>query len=81
MPEPRMQKLIVLLKGIRPECDYAASRSFIADGLLDSFDMIALVDSLDRSYGISIDGVDIVPENFENLASIASLLGKYGVVP
>lgn len=68
-----------LLKGIRPEFDFAASRDFIADGMLDSFDVVTLVATLDKACGISIDGTDIVPEHFQNLDTIAALLRKYGV--
>lgn len=76
-----MNALADLLKGIRPEFDFTASRDFLADGLLDSFDMVTLVATLDKTYGISIDGLDIVPENFQNLGTIAALLSKYGVQP
>jgi acyl carrier protein len=41
--------------------------------------VVTLVATLDKSYGISISGVDIVPENFKNLQTIATLLHKYGV--
>jgi len=74
-----MNALAELLKGIRPEFDFTASSNFIADGMLDSFDMVTLVATLDKTYGISIEGVDIVPEHFQNLDTIASLLKKYGV--
>ena len=74
-----MNTLAELLNGIRPESDFTVSRDFIADGLLDSFDMVTLVATLDENFGISIDGVDIVPENFQNLDTISALLRKYGV--
>jgi len=37
------------------------------------------VAALDKNFGISINGVDIVPENFKNLETIAALLQKNGV--
>lgn len=79
MLEPALQKIADLLHGIRPESDFMSGADFIDSGLLDSFDMIALVDTLDRTYGISIDGEDIVPEHFGSLGAIATLLRKYGV--
>ncbi len=51
----------------------------MADGMLDSFDMVTLVATLDRTYSISIPGTDIVPENFQNLQTIEALLRKCGV--
>jgi acyl carrier protein len=74
-----MNELIEMLKTIRPEVDFAASDDFIADGMLDSFDVITLVTALDKKYGISISGVDIVPENFKNMQTIEALLRKCGV--
>lgn len=74
-----MKALPEILKEIRPEFDFTASSDFIADGMLDSFDMVTLVSTLDKTYGISIQGTDIVPENFMNLGTIEALLRKCGV--
>jgi acyl carrier protein len=74
-----MKALPEILKEIRPEFDFSASSDFIADGMLDSFDMVTLVATLDKTYGISIQGTDIVPENFKNLQTIGALLRQCGV--
>ena len=74
-----MKSLPEILKEIRPEFDFTASRDFIADGMLDSFDMMTLVSTLDKTYGISIQGTDIVPENFKNFQTISALLRQCGV--
>lgn len=66
-----------ILKEIRPEADFSASQDFLGDGMLDSHDIVALVSDLDKSYEISISGLDIVPENFQSIASIQNLLQKY----
>ena len=76
-----MNELITLLSGIRPEFDFTSSVNFIADGMLDSFDVISLVAALDKHYGISIDGTDIIPENFRSIDTISGLLKRYQVVP
>jgi acyl carrier protein len=74
-----MNDLLAILQTIRPESDFAGSGDFIEDGLLDSFDVVTLVGTLDKTYQISISGVDIVPENFKNLETITALLRKCGV--
>ncbi len=76
-----MKSVIEILKEIRPEFDFAASSDFIADGMLDSFDVVTLVSTLDKNFNISIPGTDIVPENFQNLQTIEALLRKCGVKP
>ena len=73
------KKIIDFLTEIRPEFDFAASNSFIEEGMLDSFDIVSLVASLDEEFGISIDGTEILPENFSNVDSIYQLLIKNGV--
>ena len=74
-----MKTVAEILKEIRPEFDFTASNDFMADGMLDSFDMVTLVAALDKNYGISIQGTDIVPENFKNLETIEGLLRQCGV--
>jgi acyl carrier protein len=73
-----MKSLAEILKEIRPEFDFTTSNDFITDGMLDSFDMVTLVATLDKTYGISIQGTDIIPENFTNLQTIESLLRQCG---
>jgi acyl carrier protein len=73
-----MSDLIRTLKAIRPEADFSESSNFIEEGLLDSFDLILLVSALDKNFGISIQGTDIVPENFRNVQTIEALLRKKG---
>ena len=73
-----MKTLPDILKEIRPEFDFTASNDFIMDGMLDSFDMMTLVATLDKTYGISIQGTDIVPEHFKNLQTIEALLRQSG---
>jgi len=70
--------ITAILKTIRPEVDFSASQDFIGDGLLDSFDVVTLVSALDKHFAISIQGVDIMPENFRDLTTIEALLRKNG---
>ena len=76
-----MKPVLHILHNLRPEFDFQTSNDFIGDGLLDSLDVVTLVSDLDRTFGISIDGVDILPEHFCNLAAIEALLANYGVNP
>lgn len=74
------EKIVVILNGLRSEFDFNEPVNFIEEGMLDSFDVINLVNELDSTFGISIDGVDVLPENFSSLESIIGLLKKNGVV-
>lgn len=72
-------RVIRILTEIRPEFDFTKAVNYIEEGLLDSFDIFNLVNSLDQEFGISIDGMDILAENFSSLKSITALLHKNGV--
>jgi len=74
-----MDKLLDILQKVRPDADFSASNNFIEDGLLDSFDVVTLVTELDDAFSISIDGTDIIPDNFQNTETIKALLEKKGV--
>ena len=73
-----MEQIFELLNELRPEHDFRTSVDFIEDGLLDSFDIITLIDMLQEKYGVVIDGLDIVPENFCSAQAIAELVRKNG---
>lgn len=72
------EKVLDILANLRPEFDFTQDVDFIEQGMLDSFDVVSLVSDLDATFGISIDGVDIVPENFASVESIINLLKKNG---
>lgn len=72
------EKIIKILTELRPEFDFTEDVNFIEEGMLDSFDVVNLVTDLDSTFGISIDGVDILPENFSSVESIEKLLIKNG---
>ena len=72
-------QIVKILTELRPEYDFTQEGvNFIEEGMLDSFDLITLVSELDSTFGISIDGVDILPENFSSVDAIANLLKKNG---
>lgn len=75
-----MQKQIIdILTELRPEFDFSENVNFIEQGMLDSFDVVNLVTTLDETFGISIDGMDVLPDNFSSVEKIIQLLKKNGV--
>lgn len=74
------EKIISILSELRPEFDFTEEGlNFIEQGMLDSFDVVTLVDTLDTEFNIVIDGIDILPENFSSINNIITLLDKYGI--
>ena len=75
----RKEQIIKILTDLRPEFDFTqVGVDFFEAGMLDSFDLVALVSDLDKTFGISIDGMDILPENFSSVDGICTLLKKNG---
>ena len=73
-------KIVGILTELRPEFDFNEEVNFIEEGMLDSFDIVSLVDELETNFNVKIDGVDIIPENFSSINNIENLLKKNGVV-
>lgn len=70
------ESILEVLKRVNEDMDFATSEDYIEDGLLDSFDIVTLVEELEDEFGIEIGGTDIVPENFVNIDSIEALIHK-----
>ena len=69
-------RIAEILKEIRPEFEFEGVENFFDEGMLDSFDLMTLVATLDERFSIKIDGTDILPENFANVDAIAALIEK-----
>lgn len=73
-----MEKIFEMLEEIKPEHDFRTSEDFIEDGMLDSFDIITLISMLEEEFDIVVDGLDVVPENFNSVEAIVGLVEKSG---
>ncbi len=71
------ERILSILKELGTDRDYENSTDFIDEGLLDSFEIVELVEKLEEEFGIEIGGRDIVPENFTNMETIEKLVLKY----
>lgn len=70
-----MEKIIEILKEIRPEID-VNSKSLVDEGLLDSFDIVTLVSELIDNFNIDITVEDIIPDNFNSVDSMKELIER-----
>lgn len=52
-------------------------KDYIVNGILDSLKMLDIISTLEEDFSIEIDGEDIIPEHFQNLDSIISIVEKY----
>lgn len=70
------EKIKQLLNQINPEIMMSDSVDFVNDGLLDSLQIFEFMNLLEEVFQISIDGEDIIPENFQTVESILQLIQK-----
>ncbi|HHX74510.1 MAG TPA: acyl carrier protein [Firmicutes bacterium] len=70
------KKLLAILTELNPDVDFAGEENLIADGLLDSFDIIALVGELNDTFDIEIGLEHLLPENFNSVAAMMKLIKK-----
>ncbi len=54
--------------------------SLLETGVLDSTGVLELVLHLEQTYGIAVDGNELVPENIDTVNRLQTLLEKKGVV-
>ncbi len=71
-----MDELLGILKGICPKVDFVNEKKLIDDGILDSFDIISIVNELNEHYDIEIDVDDLEPDNFNTVEAMLELIEK-----
>ena len=71
-----MDKILAILKDNCPGIDFENEKALVDDGLLDSFDVVAIVSDLTSEFDIDITINDIVPENFNSLEAINALVER-----
>ena len=54
--------------------DYRSEKKLVADGLLDSLDVMTIVTELCDEFDVDILPTDIVPENFESAEAMWALI-------
>ncbi len=71
-----MDKLLEILKGIRPDVDFENETELIDDGILDSFDVVSIISEIDDAFGVQIRINELDPENFNSAEAIWSLIQR-----
>lgn len=65
-----MEKLMELLRELRPDVDFENETALIDDGILGSFDITSLVNELMDEFDVELDMADLEPENFNSAQAI-----------
>ncbi|MEI3418786.1 MAG: acyl carrier protein [Blautia sp.] len=70
------ERILEVVRAIRPDVDFEKETALIDDEILDSFDVIQIVTELMEEFGIFIDADDIEPENLNSLEGIREMVER-----
>ena len=71
-----MNKIIEILEELKPGVDYKNTENLIDGRYLDSLTILSLVSELEEEFDIEIPTVEIIPDNFNSVEKINSLIEK-----
>lgn len=71
-----MEKLLKLLKEIKPEVEFEGNEHLIDNEELDSLSIVEIVSAIDDEFDVEIGVTDIIPENFNSVEAIWNLIQK-----
>ena len=71
-----MDKILEILKGIRPDVDFVSEKKLIDGNVLDSFDIISIVGEFNEAFDIEIDVEDLEPDNLNTVEAMQELITK-----
>ncbi len=65
-----MEKLVAILKQVKPDVDFENETGLISNGILDSLDIITIVNMLSDEFSCELDMSDLEPENMDSVEAI-----------
>ena len=69
-----MEELMQILEELRPDVDFENETELIDNGILDSFDIVALVGELNDTFDIEIKPNNLIPANFNSAQAMMALI-------
>lgn len=71
-----MDQLLAILKDVRPDVDFSSPAKLMDDGILDSFDIVAIVGEISIQFDIQVPVEAITPDNFNSAADMMAMVGR-----
>lgn len=71
-----MERVLEILTDVRPDVDFMNETKLIDDGIIDSFDIIAIVSELNDEFDVQIPIDELEPDNFNTVEAIYELIIK-----
>ena len=71
-----MERLYEILEDCFPDVDFRNEQNLIDDGLLESLDIVMIVNEIASEYDIRIGVENLLPENFNSAQAIMALIQR-----
>lgn len=71
-----MKKLLEILTNLKPDVDFEKEENLVEDGILDSLEVVEIIDAIEKNYGKEISPEDIDPDNFASAKTIYAMICK-----
>lgn len=71
-----MEKLLKILKRVKPEVDFIENNNLIDKGILDSIDIVTIISEIEMEYLIEFDPGEIDPDNFQSVLTMLEMIEK-----
>ena len=71
-----MEKILAILKEVRPDVDFINEKKLIDDSILDSFDIITIAAEFNEAFDVEINVEDLEPDNFNTVEAMKELIEK-----
>ena len=71
------EQVLEILLDVVPDVDFENEVDLVAEKIIDSFAVVAMINQLNDDLDIDIPSREILPENFYSLDTIVALVEKY----
>ncbi len=67
-------RVLDILEGIRPDIDYATEDNLVDGGVLESFDIVAIIAQFESEFKIEVEPQYLTAAHFNSLDAMVSLV-------
>ena len=68
--------VIEILNRVKPEIDFTTETDLITGGILDSFNIVSVINALNETFDIDITIGELRPENLDSADAIVELVAR-----
>ncbi len=71
-----MDELLELLQDVRDDVDFKTNTALIDDGILASFDILAIISAINDAFDVEIPATAIIPANFNSADAMYAMITR-----